>query len=535
MRVGSLLDAPTAQMLGFEWLREALAPASEYGERVFAHVQPFSGGDERLARERAERIAGVAQAVDAARLDAARDLLRSAPDAAGAIARASMDDVLTDVHFFELQRLIDVVERVDALFDGVPGLPAAANKGSRDVAATLEPGRSGKFGFYLADSFDVALSGARAHFVHMQTEFDVSRGRLMQRIAASFGREDLGGDEFIVMRSDAPAVLPVGVRVVREAPTYLLCVVEYDDATLRALERRDAAAEAVAHAEAVVRQRLTSVVRKNASFLDRTILALGEIDVVVAAARFTSLYQCEVAQIVSHPEFAFRAGRFLPLEAEIEADGRRFTPIDVELLGVAVLTGPNMGGKSVCLRTCGFIALCAALGLPVPAASARTALFDEIAWLGIGTDDDAPASLLSSFAGEVVRLRDLLERGAQPLFVLIDEFARTTTPHEGKALLIAVLQRLHERNACGLAATHLAGVAREAGVRHFAVRGLRGIPRHPATTDLHEALAALAVSMDYTIAEVGEGEENSGADAIALAQLLGLDRELVAAAYQALK
>jgi DNA mismatch repair protein MutS2 len=535
VKAGTLLDAPTAQMLGFEWLREALAPASEYGERIFAGGQPFRRGDERLAGQRAERIAGVARAVDDARLDAARDLLRSAPDAVGAIARASMDDVLTDIHFFELQRLIDAVERVDVLFDGVPGISAAANQGARDVAAALEPGRSGKFGFYLADAFDAALAGARARFLNAQTEFDLSRGRLMQRVAAALGRDDLGGDEFIVMRSDAPAALPVGVRVVREAPTYLLCVIEYDDATVRALERREAAAEAVAHAEAAVRRRLSSVVRENVAFLDRTIRALGDIDVVVAAARFTRLYQCEVAQIVSHPDFAFRAGRFLPLEAEIEADGRRFTPVDVELQGVALLTGPNMGGKSVCLRTCGFIALCAALGLPVPAASARTALFDEIAWLGIGTDGDVPGSLLSSFAGEVVRLRDVLQRGAQPLFVLIDEFARTTTPHEGKALLIAVLQRLRERNACGMAATHLAGVARVAGVRHFAVRGLRGIPKRPATTDLHEALAALAASMDYTIAEVGEGEENSGADAIALAQLLGLDQELVAAAYRALK
>jgi hypothetical protein len=93
---------------------------------------------------------------------------------------------------------------------------------------------------------------------------------------------------------------------------------------------------------------------------------------------------------------------------------------------------------------------------------------------------------------------------------------------------------LRERNACGMVATHLAGVARRAGVRYFAVRGLRGIPQRPAASDLHEALAVLAASMDYTIAEVDESEETRPADAIALAALLGLDAGLIDAAYGAL-
>jgi dsDNA-specific endonuclease/ATPase MutS2 len=141
--------------------------------------------------------------------------------------------------------------------------------------------------------------------------------------------------------------------------------------------------------------------------------------------------------------------------------------------------------------------------------------------------------LLSAFAQEVVRLRNVLTRNARRLLVLADEFARTTTPVEGKALLVALLQRLRERAACGLAATHLDGVAGEAGARHFAVRGLRGIPQPPATGDLHQALAALAASMDYTIVEVG-GDAAGTADAIALASLLGLDPQLIEAARRQL-
>ena len=151
-----------------------------------------------------------------------------------------------------------------------------------------------------------------------------------------------------------------------------------------------------------------------------------------------------------------------------------------------------MGGKSVALRTCGFVALCAALGVPVPAKRARVGLFGEIAWLGAGNDDAESGGLLSSYAREVVRLRDVMERNHAPMLALLDEFARTTTPREGRAIVVAVIASLSDRSALAFAATHLSGVAEGASVRHFAVRGLRGIPERPATDDLQAALETLS-------------------------------------------
>jgi DNA mismatch repair protein MutS2 len=525
----AVVDDASSQVLGCDWLRDSVAPVSAYGRRVFETLRCYRPGEEARAQERAQRIAALASGAASACLDAVRDVLARTPDASAAIALASMGEVLGDAHLLELQRFCEAVARTDELLAGAGGVPAAGSPAVRTVAAAIEPGRSGKSGFYLADDFDASLARHRAVLAQFQAELDAARGRAMASVAAALGRDDVGGDEFIVMRADLRgSSLPQGVRVVREAPTYLLCSVEYDAATLAALERREAAAEAAAAAEERVRARLSSLVREHAGALNAAAAALGEIDVLTAAARYAQRYACGVPQIVSSAQLAFEGGRFLPLEAELEAQGRAFTPIDIDLNGIAVLTGPNMGGKSVCLQTCGFIALCASFGLPVPARAARIGLFDDIAWLGIGADRQL-GGLLSSFAQEVVRLQEILVRGARKPLVLIDEFARTTNPTEGKALLVAVIDALRDRGAIGLAATHLAGVAQEAGVRHFAVRGLRGIPQRPAASDLREALAALAASMDYTIAEVTADQEQCS-DAIALAELLGLDPALVASA-----
>lgn len=532
MKSGELLDAGTAHVIGFEWLANAVAPVSPYGDRAFSEIFPFRVGEEAAAQKRAAGIAAVAAALDAERLDGIRAALAHLPDAAGAIARASMGDLLDDPQMLELQRFCATIERVESLLAPLTRREPLSNDGVRAVGAALDPGNRNELGFYLVDTFDPELKVARARLERAQAELDSARGRERESAARALQREEISGDEFIVMRDVVPGALPSGVRVLREAPTYRLCTLEYGHAALAALERRDAAAAEVGEAEEGVRARLSAIVREHAAELDAAAAAVGALDVMLAAAHFTQRYGCTPATIVTEPALAFAQARFLPLESELEAAGRRFVPLDLELSDTAVLTGPNMGGKSVCLQTCGFIALCAAFGLPVPAASARSALFDQIAWLGLGREAQA-GGLLSSFAREVLDLKTILARDARRLLILADEFARTTTPHEGKALLIALLERLRERSACGLAATHLAGIPGAAGVRHFAVRGLRGIPRRQPAGEIGAALAALAGAMDYTIAEVG-GDEQARADAIALTALLGMDEAFVEAAYQAL-
>ncbi len=531
MKGTGLIDDATALSLEAGWLREALMPVTSYGQRRFAAHEPFVPGQEALAQGHACGVMSVAEAMDDERIDAARDAARRAPDVSAALARASMGDELEDANFLELQRFFDVCTRLDALTHGIPVLPRIAGGAVRACARALERGRSGSFGFYLDDAFAPDLAAARSAFAAAQAEYDSVRGRAVAAISAQLGWE-VAGNEFIVMRDDLPGALPPGVRVVREAPTYVLCEIDADEAVLSALARRDAAAERVAGAESLVRERLGSIVREHAAALDQATESFALVDCLLAIARFARTYSCSAPVLDARAAFALEGGCFVPLAERLEREGRSFTPIDLSLDGVAVLTGPNMGGKSVAMRTCGFVALCAAYGLPVPAGRARLPLFAQIAWLGVGSDESA-GGLLSSFAREVVRLRDVLVCDARPRMLLLDEFARTTTPREGKALVVAVIERLQAERATALVATHVDGVAKAARVRHYAVRGLRGMPAAPSG-DLHDALASLAASMDYTLEEVS-GDRAYGADAIALAALLGIDWQLVDAAYAALE
>lgn len=513
------MDAASAAALEAAWLYAALEPASAFGRRAYEAIQPFKPGQEAQAEARGKSIGALAASLSPDELAAMRDALRTCPDPVRAIARASMGEVLDDAHLLELLRFLDAAKRVSLVQSGTR---------VAELARVLEPGRAGKFGFYLTESFDERLARAREAADRAQAEFEASRGRLAQRIAAQLGRDDLSTPEFIVMR-DTVAVLPQDVRVIREAPTYYLCELDLDEPALAALAKRDNAAAEVAAAEQRARAALSDAVRAALPELEALLTALAQADVDLALAHFVRVHECAPASIVPESRIAFDNGSFLPMKAQLAAQGRSYEPISIDLREASVITGPNMGGKSAALRTCGFLALLAAFGVPVPAANAHIGLFDEIGWLG---GAEVETGLLSSFAAEVVRLNVLLSRPAKRMLLLIDEFARTTTPHEGGALLTSLLRSLRRRGQLGLAATHLANVAAQAGAPHYAVRGLRDLPHVETRGDLIAALEALAESMDYSVHLV-DGAAAQNSDAIALAELLGLDEEIVAGAKEA--
>lgn len=532
MNFEPLVDSATQIALDTAWLREELEPVSAYGARAFTAMHPYVPGEERQAADAAKRIAALAAQCDRAHLDAMRSTLASTPEISDATARASMGATLEDADFLEVLRFLDAYRRAQEQSSANDGWTLSPSASVDALLVVLEPGRSGCHGFFLADGYDARLTLARARATESSDRFDAERARIARRIAADLHREHLEDDEFVVMREDLPDGLPQGVRAIREAAAYVLCAIDLDEAALAARTARDGAQGVLCEVEDAARASISRAMRDQTPGLRTAMHAFGAFDMLLAAVRFCAIHRCVAAEIAQEPALAFTGGRFLPVAQTVEAQGGTYKPISLDVRAAAVLTGPNMGGKSVALRTCACIALLAAFGLPVPAASARVALFSSIAWLGIGTESER-ATLLSSFAQEVVRLRELLERGSTPALMVVDEFARTTTPQEGTALLVALIGELKARDHIALFATHLPGIARLAGVRHFAVRGLRDVPRTPLRGDVNEALRALGDSMDYSIVEVTNTRSVQG-DAIALAELLGLDGHIIASARKAL-
>lgn len=550
-----LWDAATADAIGADWLHDALAPAGDFGRRARARERPLRRGDETRGRREIERVAALARTVEGDRLRALRAALADAPDPSAAFVRASAGAVLDDADLFEILRFLDALAAIAALASEEAFAAERPAPIDERLRAEFERGRTASRTFYLDDAFTPELATARAERDAAQAAFDAVRSQLAVRVAAYAGLDRVGQGEFVLMRDRIAEPLPPEIRVLREAPTYLLCELAFDDDTVAAETRRDAAAVRVAEAEEAVRAALSTCVGASSAALQSACEALGRLDLLVARVRFTRDYRCVVPQIIEAAEIDFQEARYLPLVLALDERGRAYVPLDFELAGNGVLTGPNMGGKTAALRTVGFLVACVAYGVPVPARAARIPLIDEIAWLGIGTDAPgerrgsagaavrdvrsargglhAGDGLLSAFAAEIIAARALLQREHVRPLVLVDEFARTTSSREGRALLVALLDAFRARGALALASTHFERVAEAAHAAHYATGMLHAFGPNEGVMSLDRALERIGQAMDYRIRRVAADAPPS-TDALALAAALGLDPLVIARAEEVL-
>lgn len=229
-----------------------------------------------------------------------------------------------------------------------------------------------------------------------------------------------------------------------------------------------------------------------------------------------------------------RSGRHLPVETEVKARGSEYTPIDITLHdGVTVITGSNMGGKTLNLRMIGLLTAMAQHGLYVPAASMRFTLREFIYF---SVNDDHTKGDLSTFGQEIVGLNQALPRKGEPGLILIDELARGTNPEEGSVLGRAIIRYLLDSPAITVLTTHFAALTQVPGVRHLKVLGLNQAKYEILQSRYQESAISLKMInnlMDYHLVEVGASEEVSR-DAIRVAALLGLDHTIIETAEQEL-
>lgn len=513
------VDASSAERIGLDWLRAAVAPVGAFGRRYDESVAPYGPGDEARARDEIAVVMALVEQLDRDGVARVRSALRAVPEPTPIVARLRAGDPPSDVDFYELSRFVDALEAVRRAWDAAGGGVEFRPPVLEGLSALLAPGRR-EGGFYLADPFGVGLHAARSALADAEAAVDARREAVAARVRDAIGVDPVG-EEFVVLREVYNALLPEGVRIVRETPTYRVFAIDVLSPEL------DAAAARLGEEEERARLRLGERIAGEAEAILAATRALGVLDRTLARIAFAQRWGGCVPQFVAD-RIAFEEATFAPLSDALAVRGRRYTPLTIDLRGVAVLTGPNMGGKSAALATAGFLCACAALGVPPPARSAALPLLDAIVSIG-GEGPAERTRLLSAYAAEVVRARETLAGASSRTLVLVDEFARTTRPREGRALLVAFVEALRAHHAFALIATHFDGIGEAAGVPHLRIAGLRGQRLDGVEAgDLEGALDAINAAMDYRVVPAGEAAGES--DALALAALLGLDGDLIARA-----
>ncbi|MBM6926821.1 MutS-related protein [Pseudoflavonifractor phocaeensis] len=237
------------------------------------------------------------------------------------------------------------------------------------------------------------------------------------------------------------------------------------------LEKRRVLAVREDQLELEVRQMLTEqLMTWRARFL-AAMDTLGRLDLVVAKAKLALRFGCVRPELTREKAVTLREVIHPQVAEDLRERGEEFTPLDLDLgKGCTVITGANMGGKTVSLRSTVLTLLLCQCGFFVFAQRAVLPLFHRVEL--ILADSGPGAGGLSSFGKEVHLLDKLLrETKKQFFFVALDEFARGTNPQEGAALARALVRHLGGQSCVALMTTHYDGVSDVAGA-HYQVAGL---------------------------------------------------------------
>ncbi|MBD3837209.1 DNA mismatch repair protein MutS [Brevundimonas sp.] len=188
--------------------------------------------------------------------------------------------------------------------------------------------------------------------------------------------------------------------------------------------------------------------------------ALAELDAHAALAEWAEEVGAVRPVVDDTLVFAVEAGRHPVVEAAVKAAGDPYTPNDARLDGsgqdcarLAIVTGPNMAGKSTFLRQNALLVILAQAGAFVPARSMRLGVVDRL-FSRVGAGDDL-ARGRSTFMMEMVETAAILTQATPQSFVVLDEIGRGTATYDGLAIAWATAEALHETNrARTLFATH---------------------------------------------------------------------------------
>ncbi len=185
--------------------------------------------------------------------------------------------------------------------------------------------------------------------------------------------------------------------------------------------------------------------------------AVAELDVTAALAQVAAENRFNRPSFSENGEMRILAGRHPVIERLSEQEAGRFIPNDLYLNDredlIAIITGPNMGGKSTYLRQAALIVILAQMGSFVPAESASLPLVDRI-FTRIGASDNL-ARGRSTFMVEMTETAVILNTATPRSFIVLDEIGRGTATYDGLALAWAVVEYIHARaRAKTLFATH---------------------------------------------------------------------------------
>ena len=470
------IDDKSLERLGFKKLLSRVETLSPYGKSKLKGLKNYLRGEEDLLEEEFNKMETFMKFSSNNR-DIVRNvegIIHRLKDIKTAINNCLKEHILDEVDLFEIKVQALLMEELNEYLKEFPSeLHDFLLKDVSKIIKALDPDNDRTPTFYIYESYSPELSEIREKKKGIEKEI--------------YASNDF--DEITRLKEERLKVLVEEERV-----------------------------------ELEIKKKLTSILYDEAEDFLENIEKIGNLDFLMAKVRFAKTYGGIRPEISKNYEIDVKGLVNIEVREVLEAKSRPFTPIDISIgSGVTIITGANMGGKSVALKTITENLLLFHMGFFVIAEEAKFPLIDFVFFISDDMQDISKG--LSTFGAEIMKLKEVnvfLDLGIG--FVVFDEFARGTNPKEGQKFVEALAKYLNDRPTISLMTTHFDGIVRE-GMNHYQVVGLKNVDFNKLKTKIElssNSMGLIQEYMDFRLEKAGKEEVPK--DALNIAKLIGIDK-----------
>lgn len=541
--MNNYISEETAREVGLKYILQKLPTQTPYGKEVKENINPYLSNKIQDLRKSLRDLGIFLQEVekDYQLLRGLKNHLGEFKDIRGSFYRARGGELLSEVELFEIKRHMMAMERLRRFLLRYPlKIEKFYLLNMIEIVKILDPEGTGVETFYIYDAYSEKLTSIRKRKKEVEEKISYYNRSMKEEIYQETGLKPKINGEVVVLREnekqlekllDCTKVYQTAENVkqliFKIKPSKKLKELQEELEDIKLLEEEE---------EFKIRQMLSKTIGNNADDILKNIENIGKIDFIMGKAVLALQMKATEPEILDDAFIDIKGGRYAPIEEKLNKQGIKYTAVDVTLQkGVTLITGANMGGKTVTLKMIALITAMAQLGLYVPA---KKAVIGPVSFIYYSSgDQQSEEKGLSTFGGEIEGLKYAVEKAEEEGLILIDELARGTNPLEGYGISRGVLQYLKKKPSISVITTHFDGLSNVEGIKNLQVVGLKNVSKEALREELQKAKGfkgLLEKHMDYRLEEKQIGE-NTPKDAIMIAKLMGLKEEIIEEAQKSIK
>ena len=399
--------------------------------------------------------------------------------------RRSLETIANIVRYLSPQTEDEEVPypALNRLTEGVMTFPATI----RRIDSILD-----KFG-KIKDSASMTLAGIR----HEQEKTQGSISRTLYTILHAAQKDGIVEKDAAPTMRDGRLVIPVAPQVKRR----INGIVHDESATGKTvfIEPTEVveANNKVRQLEAEERREIiriltvfTDEIRPHVKEILDSYQFLAQIDLIYAKAEWAKLTKAFEPEVEDKPHMDWIRAIHPLLQLSLEKQGKKVVPLDILLTQekrILIISGPNAGGKSVCLKTTGLLQYMLQCGLPIPVGDRSTCGLFKSIMIDIG-DEQSIENDLSTYSSHLMNMKQMMKQANEPSLLLIDEFGGGTEPTIGGAIAEAMLKQFWKKQTFAVITTHYQNL------KHFA-EDHPGVVNGAMLYDRHEMQALFQLSI----------------------------------------